>query len=156
MLQEKPAQRDMGPARPPSRLGSAQPYGRAINQPQPNPAKPPKRGLEDETRPAPRKPSATIHPSGEAKRRRTDEEQNPMAMRPTMAPPIRQSNIRKVRPICYVPGSADSSGTYKAVVFRPPKFSPARISQDCPTAETRPSHGYGKIYHREDPVCGIF
>lgn len=38
-----------------------------------------------------------IQPSGEAKRRRTEEEHNPPpSVRPTMAPPIRQSNIRKV------------------------------------------------------------
>lgn len=87
------------PGRPASRLGSIQPFSRSINQPQPNPAKPPKRNLDDEAshRPAPRKPSATVQPTGEAKRRRTDDEQNGMpSVRPTMAPPIRQSNIRKV------------------------------------------------------------
>ncbi|KAK1147525.1 hypothetical protein N8T08_000866 [Aspergillus melleus] len=83
------------PARPASRLGSIQPFGRSINPPQPNPAKPPKRGLDEEAshRPAATKTS-TIHPSGETKRRRTEDEHNPV-MRPTMAPPIRQSNIRK-------------------------------------------------------------
>ncbi|KOC17810.1 inner centromere protein [Aspergillus flavus AF70] len=82
-------------ARPASRLGSMQPYNRTINPPQPNPAKPPKRGLDDEPghRSAAPKPG-TMQPSGETKRRRTEDEHNPV-MRPTMAPPIRQSNIRK-------------------------------------------------------------
>ncbi|KAB8264225.1 hypothetical protein BDV32DRAFT_118293 [Aspergillus pseudonomiae] len=82
-------------ARPASRLGSMQPYNRTINPPQPNPAKPPKRGLDDEPghRSAAAKPGA-MQPSGETKRRRTEDEHNPV-MRPTMAPPIRQSNIRK-------------------------------------------------------------
>ncbi|KAE8351196.1 hypothetical protein BDV28DRAFT_137606 [Aspergillus coremiiformis] len=81
-------------ARPASRLGSMQPYSRTINPPQPNPAKPPKRGLDEESqRSAAPKPGA-MQPSGEAKRRRTEDEHNPV-MRPTMAPPIRQSNIRK-------------------------------------------------------------
>ncbi|KKK13492.1 hypothetical protein ARAM_003895 [Aspergillus rambellii] len=85
---------EMGNNRPASRLGSA--LGRPINQPQPNPAKPPKRGLDEEAnnRPATAKP-ATIQSSGETKRRRTDDEQNRASMRPTMAPPIRQSTIRK-------------------------------------------------------------
>ncbi|KAF7590187.1 hypothetical protein BBP40_003161 [Aspergillus hancockii] len=82
-------------ARPASRLGSMQPYGRSINPPQPNPAKPPKRGLDEEAshRSAAPKPG-TMQPAGETKRRRTEDEHNPI-MRPTMAPPIRQSNIRK-------------------------------------------------------------
>ncbi|KAL2817990.1 hypothetical protein BDW59DRAFT_129897 [Aspergillus cavernicola] len=88
------SQREPAPGRPASRLGSV--LGRAINQPVPNPAKPAKRGLEDEAnhRPATAKPGA-MQPSGETKRRRTEDEQNRASMRPTMAPPIRQSNIRK-------------------------------------------------------------
>ncbi|KAL2869734.1 uncharacterized protein BJX67DRAFT_346895 [Aspergillus lucknowensis] len=87
-------QREASATRPPSRLGSV--LGRPINQPVPNPAKPPKRGLEEEAshRPATAKLGA-MQPSGETKRRRTDDEQNRASMRPTMAPPIRQSNIRK-------------------------------------------------------------
>ncbi|PKX94953.1 uncharacterized protein P174DRAFT_439618 [Aspergillus novofumigatus IBT 16806] len=84
-------------ARPASRLGSIQPFSRTINPPQPNPAKPPKRGLDEEAsyRPAAMK-SSTVQPSGESKRRKTEDEHNPMsAIRPTMAPPIRQSGIRK-------------------------------------------------------------
>ncbi|KAJ5087052.1 hypothetical protein NUU61_008359 [Penicillium alfredii] len=88
---------DLGASRPPSRLGSVQQYGRSINPPVPNPAKPPKRMMDEEAshRPAVSKPS-NVKPSGEAKRRKTEDEHNPMQpMRPTMAPPIRQSNIRK-------------------------------------------------------------
>ncbi|KAJ0413951.1 hypothetical protein BJY00DRAFT_47571 [Aspergillus carlsbadensis] len=86
-------QRETGAGRPLSRLGSV--LGR-VNQPAPNPAKPPKRGLEEEAnhRAATAKPG-TMQPSGETKRRRTDDEQNAASMRPTMAPPIRQSNILK-------------------------------------------------------------
>jgi hypothetical protein len=50
---------------------------------------------EENHRSATAKPGA-MQPSGETKRRRTDDEQNRASMRPTMAPPIRQSNIRKV------------------------------------------------------------
>lgn len=88
-------------SRPASRLGSVQPFNRSVNQPHPNPAKPPKRAMDDEpsNRPAPSKPS-TVQPSGETKRRRTEDEHNPPpSVRPTMAPPIRQSNIRKVSSI---------------------------------------------------------
>ncbi|CBF81966.1 uncharacterized protein ANIA_05403 [Aspergillus nidulans FGSC A4] len=85
--------RETGAPRPASRLGSV--LGRTINPPAPNPAKPPKRGMEEENhRSAAAKPGA-MQPSGETKRRRTDDEQNRASMRPTMAPPIRQSNIRK-------------------------------------------------------------
>lgn len=85
---------DLGATRPASRLG----YGRPINPPAPNPAKPPKRNLDEEAgyRAAVTNPS-NVQPSGEAKRRKTEDEHNPMQpLRPTMAPPIRQSNIRKV------------------------------------------------------------
>lgn len=89
---------DLGSSRPPSRLGSSiQPFGgRSINPPAPNPAKPPKRG-NDETshRPAPSKPS-NVQSTGEFKRRKTEDEHNPMPPVRTMAQPIRQSNIRKV------------------------------------------------------------
>ncbi|KAJ5174231.1 uncharacterized protein N7482_000108 [Penicillium canariense] len=84
---------DLGGTRPPSRLG----YGRPINPPAPNPAKPPKRNMDEEAghRAAVTNPS-NVQPSGEAKRRKTEDEHNPMQpIRPTMAPPIRQSNIRK-------------------------------------------------------------
>ncbi|RDW65711.1 uncharacterized protein DSM5745_09450 [Aspergillus mulundensis] len=90
---EKIAPQASQPPRPASRLGSV--LGRTINPPAPNPAKPPKRGMEEEnTRSAAAKPGA-MQLSGETKRRRTDDEQNRASMRPAMAPPIRQSNIRK-------------------------------------------------------------
>ena len=92
---------DLGGSRPASRLGSSiQPFGaRSINPPAPNPAKPPKRG-NDETshRPAPSKPS-NVQSTGEFKRRKTEDEHNPMPPVRTMAQPIRQSNIRKVSTI---------------------------------------------------------
>ncbi|KAL3462608.1 hypothetical protein BJX64DRAFT_137288 [Aspergillus heterothallicus] len=90
------AQRETGAGRPPSRLGSV--LSRTINPPVPNPAKPPKRGLDEEAnhRPATAKPGA-MQSSGETKRRKTDDEQNQnrTSMRPTMAAPIRPSNILK-------------------------------------------------------------
>lgn len=88
---------DHGASRPPSRLGSIQPYSR-INPPAPNPARPPKRQPDDDAgqRPAVRKPS-NVQAYGEAKRRKTEDEHNPMQpVRPPMAPPIRHSNMRKV------------------------------------------------------------
>lgn len=109
MLQhEKPSSQssqrnDMGVSRAPSRLGSIQPYGRPINPPVPNPAKPPKRVMDEEAghRPAVKKPS-NILPAGEAKRQRTEDDHSSMQpVRPHMAPPIRHSNIRKVCiPVC--------------------------------------------------------
>ncbi|KAJ5220493.1 hypothetical protein N7468_009697 [Penicillium chermesinum] len=80
---------DLGANRPPSRLGSSvQPYGR-INPPAPNPARPPKRQPDEDAgqRAAVRKPS-NVHAYGEAKRRKTEDEHNPMQqVRPPMAPP---------------------------------------------------------------------
>lgn len=89
---------DLGATRPQSRLGSIQPYSR-INPPAPNPARPPKRQPDEEAgqRPAVRKPSNVQQAYGEAKRRKTEDEHNPMQpVRPPMAPPIRHSNMRKV------------------------------------------------------------
>ncbi|GAB1216642.1 hypothetical protein ATERTT37_005858 [Aspergillus terreus] len=64
------------------------------------------RGAEEEAnrRPATAKPG-TMQPSGETKRRRTEDGQNPVT-RPTMAPPIRQSNIRKESNIIRKTGSS--------------------------------------------------
>lgn len=149
-------------SRPASRLGSIQPLNRSINQPQPNPAKPPKRAMDDEpsNRPAPSKPS-TVQPSGETKRRRTEEEHNPPpSVRPTMAPPIRQSNIRKVSSI----GSplrklyhTDFSGTQKAFFGRPQQTlnlqqcttrgTPTWLFyvQDRTASKTRTSYGHVQV-----------
>lgn len=88
---------DLGATRPASRLGSTQQY-RPINPPAPNPAKPPKRHHDEDTghRPAVVKPSS-VQASGEVKRRKTEDEHNPMqSVRPSMHPPIRQSGARKV------------------------------------------------------------
>ncbi|EPS33129.1 hypothetical protein PDE_08091 [Penicillium oxalicum 114-2] len=84
---------DMGATRPASRLA----YGRPINPPAPNPAKPPKRNMDEEAgHRAAVSNTANVQPSGEAKRRKTEDEHNPIhPVRPTMAPPIRQSSIRK-------------------------------------------------------------
>ncbi|KAI9374696.1 hypothetical protein BJX61DRAFT_532153 [Aspergillus egyptiacus] len=63
-----PASQRETSVRPPSRLGSV--LGRPINQPAPNPAKPPKRGLDEAPnhRAATAKPGA-MQPSGETKRK---------------------------------------------------------------------------------------
>ncbi|CAG8272405.1 unnamed protein product [Penicillium salamii] len=94
---------DLGASRPPSRLGgSIQPPAR-LNPPAPNPAKPPKRVLNDESghRPAVSKPS-NVQSTGDAKRRKTEDEHNPMQPVRTVMPgqsmsgqPMRQSYIRK-------------------------------------------------------------
>lgn len=89
---------DLGASRPPSRLGSIQPHSRPINPPVPNPAKPPKRGPDDEAghRPAVTKPS-NVQLTGEGKRQKTEDESTLMQpVRAPMAPPVRHSNIRKV------------------------------------------------------------
>ncbi|KAJ9196329.1 hypothetical protein DTO164E3_6385 [Paecilomyces variotii] len=87
---------DLGTNRPASRLGSAQPFGRSINQPAPNPAKPPKRALEEEAHSRATAPKPSMAYQTESKRRKTEDEHNPLPpVRPTMAPPIRQSSIRK-------------------------------------------------------------
>lgn len=87
----------MGPPRPPSRVNPAQPLNRHYNQPPSNPAKPSKRVNEaHNTSRAPlTRPGVAQQPDG--KRRKTDEEivaEPPM--KHAMAPPIRQSNVRKV------------------------------------------------------------
>lgn len=92
-MQDRPtyAQREQPSARPASRLQSSQ---RPINVPMPNPAKPPKRAMdEDSSRIASVKPGVVQQADG--KRRKTDEEIE-QPVRPTMAPPIRQSGVRKV------------------------------------------------------------
>ncbi|KAJ5707390.1 hypothetical protein N7488_007191 [Penicillium malachiteum] len=96
---ENARRQEPGSARPASRLGSMQPFSRSINPPAANPAKPPKRVMDDDAghRAAVSKPS-NVQPSGEAKRRKTEDEHNPMQpVRPAMARPIRQpsTTIRK-------------------------------------------------------------
>ena len=141
-------------SRPASRLGSIQPFNRSVNQPQPNPAKPPKRAMDDEPshRPAPSKPS-TVQPSGETKRRRTEEEHNPPPPVRPMAPPIRQSNIRKVSCIgffasksiltCQEPTKPSLAGHSKPSIFN--SGQPAAHQSGSSIFKTaqpqRPAHG---------------
>lgn len=87
----------MGPARPPSRLGSSmqQPSSRSINQPPTNPAKPAKRHLEDESqhRP-PASASQAKNQTAEAKRRKTEDEYNQQQYGQPAS--LKQQPIRKV------------------------------------------------------------
>ncbi|RMD44369.1 hypothetical protein DV735_g703, partial [Chaetothyriales sp. CBS 134920] len=87
-------------SRPTSRLGSQQPaVGRSlINHPIPtNPAKPPKRPIEEESNQSSRSQAAKFGAASQqqdAKRRKTDEDEQ--GHRPTIsAAPIRQSNLSK-------------------------------------------------------------
>lgn len=75
-------------------MNSVQPPSR----PPPNPAKPPKRALEEESNARSMVPkNGVTSQQADSKRRKTEDEFNPEPpVRPTMAPPIRQSNIRKV------------------------------------------------------------
>lgn len=81
-------------------MNSVQEFGRvAATQALPNAAKPAKRVAEDESS---QRPGITrigaLSQNDDTKRRRTgDEDLYDPVTRPTMAPPIRQSNIRKVR-----------------------------------------------------------
>ncbi|KAL2009652.1 hypothetical protein VTN00DRAFT_5459 [Thermoascus crustaceus] len=139
---------DLGPARPASRLGSVQPFSRSINQPPPNPAKPPKRVLEEDTsaRSAASKPSA-VYQAAESKRRKTEDEHNPLPpIRPTMAPPIRQSNIRKepakpaIFPYNYVPAPPPAAHHQTgSSLFKNPSAS-HHAQQPGPAQPQRPGH----------------
>lgn len=105
--QEKPqpqtasSRHELGAVRPPSRLYATQDYNRPGNQPLINPARPIKRVFDPELDDEPFRPVRTQgvppYQQSDAKRRRTeDEDVQEVVIRPTMAPPIRQSNIRKV------------------------------------------------------------
>ncbi|KAI9867984.1 MAG: hypothetical protein M1830_005731 [Pleopsidium flavum] len=106
-LQEKaqpapaPHRGELGNTRPTSRMNSVQDFNRVVAaHPLPNVAKPAKRPAEDESfqRPGLTKAGAASQ-ANDAKRRRTDDEEvQEVHTRPTMAPPIRQSNIRKDAP----------------------------------------------------------
>ncbi|EEQ87316.1 inner centromere protein [Blastomyces dermatitidis ER-3] len=95
------SQRNDLPSTRPSRLHSIQGQVRPVNYPPPNPAKPPKRALEDESsgRPVTGKVGAAVH-QADGKRRKTDDEiaASEPPIRSAMAPPIRQSNVRKEAP----------------------------------------------------------
>ncbi|KAL6232382.1 hypothetical protein BDW75DRAFT_22026 [Aspergillus navahoensis] len=142
-------QRETGAPRPASRLGSA--LGRTINPPAPNPAKPPKRGIEEENhRSAAAKPGS-MQPSGEAKRRRTEDEQNRASMRPTMAPPIRQSNIRKEpakKPSIYGSGQHSAAPQPGSTIFK--TGQPQRPGQPMDMAK----YASGKIPFAESSSAG--
>lgn len=94
---------ELGGARPPSKLHTVQDNGRpALNHPLTNPARPAiKRVIEPEPDEESSKPirmhGGPLYQGSENKRRRTGEDEpRETNVRPTMAPPIRQSNIRKV------------------------------------------------------------
>ena len=94
---------DLGGGRPPSKINSIQDFPRPpTNHLAPNPAKPPLKRVfepehEDELLGPPRVQGGQAFQQYDAKRRRTnDEEVYEAPVRPTMEPPIRQSNIHKV------------------------------------------------------------
>ncbi|KAJ5483039.1 hypothetical protein N7539_006485 [Penicillium diatomitis] len=136
---------DMGAARPASRLA----YGRPMNAPAPNPAKPPKRNMDEESGHRSAMVNASnVQPSGEAKRRKTEDEHNPVQpVRPTMAPPIRQSSIRK-QPSMFGQSASSIFKTGQAqrpahpselakyssnkIPFAEPSHAPAAASQKTP------------------------
>lgn len=88
---------ELGGAKPPSKLHAVQ----QVNKPGPNPAKAPiKRGFEpevDEPVRQSRLPGVQQYQANDSKRRRTDDEfSEEPSVRPTMAPPKRQSNLLRV------------------------------------------------------------
>ena len=94
---------ELGGACPPSKLHAVQQdHSRPqVNKPGPNPAKAPiKRGFEsevDEPVRQSRLPGAQQYQANDSKRRRTDDEiSEEPSVRPTMAPPKRQSNLLRV------------------------------------------------------------
>ncbi|KAI9696114.1 MAG: hypothetical protein M1836_005945 [Candelina mexicana] len=95
-----PLRGELGNIRPVSRINTVQDFSRSSQQPQTNPARPPKRGFqadqsdEPAQRPANARVGQALH-QHDAKRRKTDEEVEEVEPRPAMPPPIRQSNVRK-------------------------------------------------------------
>ena len=91
----------MGGARPPSRLHNVPAHPSFPNAHLQNPAKPANKRVfnpdtEDEPSVQGRLQGAPLYQQNDGKRRRTeDEELQEIRVRPTMAPPIRQSGIRK-------------------------------------------------------------
>jgi hypothetical protein len=100
---------DLGGARPMSRMNLVQDPSRPPIQM--NPAKPPKRALPADTDEQQARPAAQRNPPSyqqlDAKRRKTnehdDEDELVDARRSVMAPPVRQSNIRKVCTVSQAP-----------------------------------------------------
>ena len=105
--------------------------GRAV--PHINPAKPPKRYFQpDEDEEGPRfdqgQAASQSNPQNPAKRRKTSEEGNEQpAARPTMAPPIRLSNMRKVCNECdLAPAPKLTSVIGRPEQVQPQLYEPAR------------------------------
>ncbi|KAL9078170.1 MAG: hypothetical protein Q9157_002928, partial [Trypethelium eluteriae] len=99
--QTAPPRADLGAARPVARMNTMQDQMRPIPHPPINPAKPPKRAKpedEDEqtSRPTLQRVGSSYQQT-DGKRRKTeeDEEEDQEPRRSVMAPPIRNSNIRK-------------------------------------------------------------
>ncbi|KAA6414749.1 MAG: hypothetical protein FRX48_01499 [Lasallia pustulata] len=123
-----PFRGELGGTRAPSRLvqDSSRPV---ITYPAVNPAKPPtKRVFEPDNEDEPMRPARVqggpLYQQTDAKRRRTnDEDVQEVPVRPTMAPPIRQSNVR-------------------------PKDGPKQSM-----FSNGKSHGHGQIRQRQDPLC---
>ena len=100
--QPQPAYRsDLGAARQVSKFTVTQELPRVPSNYAPNPAKPPKRVFEPDNEDEPARPvrmqGGQTFQQNESKRRRTEDEETFNApTRPTMPPPVRQSNARKV------------------------------------------------------------
>ncbi len=96
------SRQELGGPRPPSRLHNLPDHNRlANNQPVHNPMKPLNKRVfdpdadEESTRPS-RPQGGTTYQQNDGKRRKTDDEEaQEVRVRPTMAPPIRQSGIRQ-------------------------------------------------------------
>ncbi|KAI9710878.1 MAG: hypothetical protein M1812_007330 [Candelaria pacifica] len=98
-----PLRGELGNIRPGSRMNTVQDFGRSSQQPQANPARPPKRNFQADQseEPAQRPTNARAGQAlqqHDAKRRKTDEEVEEVEPRQAMPPPIRQSNVRKPPP----------------------------------------------------------
>ena len=95
---------ELGGPRPPSRLHgfNNNDYGRSANQPPSGSVRPSGKrvfepDIDEETMGTAHVQGGSLYPQLDAKRRRTDDEEFlEVAVRPTMLPPKRQSNARKV------------------------------------------------------------
>jgi hypothetical protein len=93
---------ELGGARPPSRLHGIHEYGRPANQPPASAVRAPAKRvfepeMDGETMGPVRGQGGSLYQQMDAKRRRTeDEDFLEVVVRPTMLPPKRQSNARKV------------------------------------------------------------
>ncbi|KAL9630606.1 MAG: hypothetical protein Q9204_004635 [Flavoplaca sp. TL-2023a] len=130
---------ELGGARPVSKMQTAQDFSR----PAPNQVKPPiKRVLDseaDETVRQPRLPVGQQYQSIDAKRRRTDDETSEgTSVRPTMAPPKRQSNLLK-----------DVQRPYGPSLMGPPPSMANGYSHAKPTI---PNHPYQPQYQHSSQM----